>query len=310
MPNKEKILVIKLSALGDFIQTFGIMRAIREHHPESHITLLTTKPYASLGKKSPYTDSVIIDDRPKFYQTLKWFQLRQTFNNKKFNRVYDLQCNDRTSIYFKLFSTKPEWFGTTKGASHRNTSPTRKAGLAFYGHKQTLELADIKNIQIDEMQWMETDISKFNITKPYALIASGCAPTRPEKRWAAKHYGSLCRKLIKRGLQPVLLGTNDDKEATDEIVAICPEAVNLTGQTNLFDIAPLARQAAIAIGNDTGPMHFCGPTGCQTLTLFSGSSDPKRHKPLGDNVHTLQKDNINKLNVEEVSEKIDSILKF
>ncbi len=302
---QSKILVIKLSALGDFVQTLGPMKAIRDHHPEDHITLLTTKSYVDLAKQSGYFNDIIIDKRPKLFQLHTWFNLAQKLNAKKFNRVYDLQCNDRTNIYFKLFLKKPEWVGIAKGASHQNTNPDRKSDLAFYGHKQTLALAGITDIKIDQMKWVDSNISKFNLKNPYALIVPGCAPTRPEKRWSTAHYGELCNSLVTQGIQPVLLGTSNEKNVTDAISKLCPSALNLTGQTTLFDIVPLARQATFAVGNDTGPMHFIGPTGCKTLVLFSGLSDPKRHRPLGKNVHTIQNDNINNISVEQTLEQIN-----
>ncbi len=305
MTDTNKVLVIKLSALGDFVQCFGAMRAIRNNHSNANITLLTTKPYADLAQQSGYFNDVIIDTRPKLFQLKSWLHLGQKLNTEKFNRVYDLQCNDRTNIYFKLFLKKPEWFGTAKGASHRNISPTRKNDLAFYGHKQTLALAGIKNVKIDKLKWMNTDISAFPLTTPYVLITAGCAPSRPEKKWDSQNYGNLCIALVNQGLQPVLLGTESEKDINKNIVEHCPEALDLTQKTNLFDIPTLARKAAFAIGNDTGPMHFIGPTNCKALVLFSGSSDPKRHRPLGENVDTIQQENINDISVKYVLGKLN-----
>ncbi len=59
----KKILVIRLGALGDFVLSFGPFAAIRAQHPEAHITLLTTAPFARLGRLSPWFDAVVIDPR-------------------------------------------------------------------------------------------------------------------------------------------------------------------------------------------------------------------------------------------------------
>jgi ADP-heptose:LPS heptosyltransferase len=53
-----RILVIKLSALGDFIQASGPMKALRAHHPDAHITLLTTDPYVAMGQATGWFDEV------------------------------------------------------------------------------------------------------------------------------------------------------------------------------------------------------------------------------------------------------------
>ena len=134
---QSNILVIKLSALGDFIQALGPMAAIRKHHKNSKITLLTTAPYKAFAEKCGYFDEIWIDERPGWANITSWINLRKRLNHENFTRVYDLQNNNRTSIYFKLFSKKPEWVGTVKGASHRNHSPQRTAGHAFDGHVQT-----------------------------------------------------------------------------------------------------------------------------------------------------------------------------
>lgn len=303
-PKTQNILVIKLGALGDFIQSLGAMRGVRAHHQDAKITLLTTKPFVALAEKSKYFDEIIIDERPKFYQLQKWLVLRNKLNDGAFCRVYDLQNNDRTGIYFKLMSPRPEWVGTAKGASHRNISPARTQGLAFYGHQQTLALGGVSDISIDTLNWIEADISKFNLKNPYALLVAGSAPTRPEKRWPASYYAEIASQLVSHNIQPVLIGTDDEGALLNEIKARCPEAVNLGGQTSLYDIPALTRGAQFALGNDTGPMHLIAPSGTNTLVLFSRHSNPKRHAPLGDKVQTLQVDNLEDLTVQAVMDKL------
>lgn len=306
--SQEKILVIKLSALGDFVQALGPMRAIREHHKNAHITLLTTKQFVTLAEKSGYFNDIIIDYRPKFYQFLKWKNLCASLNAGHFTRVYDLQNNDRTQIYFNMMRPKPEWVGVAKGASHRNTSPERISGLAFYGHVQTLGLAGIKNITIDTLDWISTDISSLHIPEKYALIVAGSAAQHPEKRWPARHYATLCKALSDKDITPILLGTIDEKSVTDEIAAHCQNVINLNGKTSLFDIVTLAKNATFAVGNDTGPMHMIAPTGCNTIVLFSKKSHPQYHAPLGKNVTCLQEDSLKNLQPKTVLEKIDLFL--
>ncbi len=297
MPStQEKILVIKLSALGDFIQNLGLMRAIREHHKNAHITLLTTKPYKTLGQECGYFDDIIIDPRPKFYQFAKWINLKNKLNDGQFTKIYDLQINDRTTLYHKLLRNNPDWIGQL------DKETRDKSGMAFYRHQKMLKKADINDAEIDQMVWMKGDIANLPLKSPYALIVPGCAPTRPEKRWPAPHYSALCNVLISQNILPVLIGTQDEAEILNEISKNCPNALNLLGQTALFDIAPLARGAQIAIGNDTGPMHIIGPTNCPSIVLFSGHSDPERHAPLGDNIQTIQKDNIADISVDQVLE--------
>ncbi len=300
--NHTKILVIKLSALGDFIQALGPMQAIKKHHKNAHITLLTTPPFLKFAQKCGYFDEIKIDNKPSALNIPAWLRFRSYLNAQNFTRVYDLQNNDRSSLYFKLFKGKnrPQWVGTAKGASHRNTSKSRTQSHAFDGHVQTLNIANIKDIPIDTLDWIDEDISNFDLSAPYVLLVPGCAPQHPQKRWSKENYASLANELSKRGFQPVLLGTKDEHEINKYIARACPNALNLTQETSLFQIAALGQKAAGAIGNDTGPMHLISATACPCLGLFSGYSDKIKHAPNGKNVQILQESNLKNLTLETV----------
>lgn len=305
----QNILVIKLGALGDFIYATGAMAAIRKHHPQDKITLLTTKPFENMARDCGYFDDVIIDKRPKIFDLAGWLSLRKALNDRHFTRVYDLQNNDRTALYFKLFSPKPEWVGTAKGASHRNTSPDRSAGHAFYGHRQTLALAGIETVELDKLLWMDSDLGHLPLQKPYVLIVPGCSPTHPEKRWPIPHFRSLIAKLILRGFQPVILGSKDDAEITAKVVRGLG-VLDLTGKTALVDLPALARGAIAAIGNDTGPMHMSAVTGCPVVILFTTQTS-KIHKhapPKPTGVRALEAHDMNDISVQSVWDSFQSLI--
>lgn len=295
MSKTPHILIIKLGAFGDFVQALGPMKAIRAHHPDARLTLLTTKPFTELARQSGYVDDIWIDERPKWHQPKSWIKLKERLDHGKFTRVYDLQNNDRTALYFKLMTPKPEWVGAAKGASHENASPDRTRGHAFDGHIQTLAQAGITDVHIDTLDWLTGRIDSFDLPERYVLIVPGAAPARPLKRWPAKHYGALCRQLMDRDLTPVLIGGEHEVAIARDIRRYCPEAIDLSDQTAVTDLPALARGARFAIGNDTGPMHMIGPTGCPALVLFSSDSDPARHKPIGQSVETLQEKDLNDL---------------
>src|SRR6266567_1850129 len=61
----RRILVIRLSAFGDFIQSLGPMAAIRDHHKGDRISLLTTRPFVAFAEELGLFDEVLVDDRPK-----------------------------------------------------------------------------------------------------------------------------------------------------------------------------------------------------------------------------------------------------
>src|SRR5207245_844289 len=80
-PMRRQILVIKLSALGDFVQALGPATAIRRHHARDEITLLTTRAFAELAQQSGLFDRIAIDRRPKLFDVTGWLALRRIFRD-------------------------------------------------------------------------------------------------------------------------------------------------------------------------------------------------------------------------------------
>ena len=75
MSAAQRVLVIKLGAMGDFVQASGPFAAIRAHHPKAQITLLTTAAFAHFAEESPWFDTVWCDRRPKRWNLAGWWDL-------------------------------------------------------------------------------------------------------------------------------------------------------------------------------------------------------------------------------------------
>jgi ADP-heptose:LPS heptosyltransferase len=298
----QRILVIRLSALGDFIMALPAMAAIRRHHPSADITLLTTKPLAELGKRSGWFNHVEIDTKPGWRNLSAWVRLRGWLRTGRFERVYDLQSQDRTAIYFRLFwpGRRPEWSGIAKGASHRHTDRNRRRMHALDIHAAQLAVAGIADIPPPDLSWLDEKVSKLGLPSRIALLVPGSAPHRPAKRWPTEHYAALAQRLVDAKITPVVIGTAEEKELADVIRALCPKARDLTGQTSLFQLAALARKAVVAVGNDTGPMHLIAMVGCRVVSLFSDESNPVRSAPRGE-VTMLHRPDLADLAVDEVA---------
>jgi len=276
----ERILVIRLGALGDFVLSAGPFAAIRRHHPDAHIVLLTAEPYADLARAAPWFDEVWIDKRPEWWDVPGWWALRQRLRGGGFARVYDLQTSDRSSFYFRLMGPgRPEWSGVARGASHPDDNPERRRIHTVERQAEQLRRAGIEEVPPPDLSWVEADTARFGVPEPYVLLVPGGAPHRPDKRWPARAYRALAKELIDRGYTPVVLGTGSESEAAATIQRTVPKVRSLVGRTDFTDVVGLARGAAAAVGNDTGPMHLIAAVGCPSVVLFSGASNPLRTAP-------------------------------
>lgn len=303
MSASEEILIIKLSALGDFVLSLGSCQAIRKHHPDARITLLTTKPYQALAKASGLFDDVWLDARPAVWQVTALLALRRRLRSRRFVRVYDLQRNDRSGFYFRLIGQpKPEWVGKVAGCSHRYLQPNDQTLHISTREAQQLALAGITDIAPADLTFADEDLSGLGLPDRYVILVPGGAPHRPAKRWPMERYAELACWVAARGYSPVLLGTAAEEESLDLISALCPNALNLCGRTNLLQIATLAKSASLAIGNDTGPMHLIAPAGCPLVSLFSYESDPAKVSPRGAEVTILRRPSLEELTLAEVTD--------
>lgn len=296
---RNRVLVIKHGALGDVVMALGPMAAIRAHHADARITVLTTAPYAAFLRLSPLADEVWIDERPRAWRLDRVIALARRLRGGRFDRVYDLQTSDRSSLYFRLLGTpKPEWSGTARGCSHPHTDPARDRMHTLDRQRAQLTLAGIAEVPNANLDWATADLGRFELPARYALLAPGGAAHRSEKRWPAERFGALARRLADRGMAVVLVGA--ERDALGAVRAVCPAAIDLGGATSLPELAALARGAVLAVGNDSGPMHLAAVAGCPTLVLFSAASDPDLTAPRGPAVTILRADRLAELDVEEV----------
>ena len=302
----NRILVIKLGALGDFVLAFKPFAAIRAAHRGAEITLLTTAPFAEFARVAPWFDRVVVDGRPRPWDLPGLLRLRRTLYG--FDMVFDLQTSDRSGWYFRL-AGRPAWSGIARGCAFPHANPGRNAMHTVERQREQLDMAGITQFPQPDTRWLTTvkpppleeggwgrgathaaaGASGPSPRPPsrggsehYAVLIPGSAPHRPRKRWPAGRFGELAAVLAGHGLTPVVVGTAADGSHAATIRDVCPLVVDLTGRTTLLDLGRTLAGAAVVIGNDTGPTHLAAALGTPTIALFSADSDPALTRPRGD----------------------------
>lgn len=294
-----RILVIKHGALGDLIQSLDACHALRLHHATAELVLMTSPAYAALARAIPWFDRVWLDERPPPWRLGAWWAVRARFLAEGFDRVYDLQCSSRTARYFRMIPRRrrPEWVGAGPGCSHPNpdfsASPSNRQKMAAQ-----LAAAGVPAPGPANLSWLTAPVEHLDLPERFALMVPGCSPHLPHKRWPAQRYGLLARRLAERGLASVVVGTGVDQGAIDGVRAAAPGVVDLGGRTTLFELAAVARQAAVAVGNDTGATFLASAVGTPTLMLMSSHTDPLVSEPWGPGARWLKRDDISDISVE------------
>ena len=298
----RRILIIKLGALGDFVQALGPMPEIRRQHAGDKITLLTTPRYAELASQTQLFDDVLIDSRPKALDLRGWYTLRRRLRRLGFDRVYDFQTSDRSGIYGWLFrpGKMPEWSGIVWRCSHPHANKKRDRQHTMDRQAEQLLMAGIYPVSLTPWLPAAGSLPAAVAGTRFAMLIPGSSPRHLAKRWPAQHYGELARKLKDAGYLPVLVGVHGEAELGRAISHLCPEAMDLIGRTDVAALAALAKAAALTVGNDTGATHVAAAGGNPVVVMFSQNSDPRLCAPRGKLVRVLMEPELADLSVERV----------
>ena len=316
----RKILVIKLSALGDFVLALAAMKKIREVHKGAHITLLTTPPFEALAKACPYFNAVETDGRPQGLG--EWLVLRRRIKAARYDRVYDLQTSAQSARIFHMLSPfPPEWSGIAAGCSLPHKNPNRNRMHTLERQADQLKYAGIwpdaptepGSAPGPDLSWVLPKPTQIRPVpggvrpRPYVLFVPGGSAHRLDKRWPAERYGQLGKILAERGYDVVIIGGPQESALARQIQREVGQARDLTGRTDFAKVAVLGAKASLVVGNDTGPLHLAAATGSPTVVLFSSASDPELAAPRG-HVTVLRSGNLGDLSVAEVLQAANALL--
>jgi heptosyltransferase-2 len=112
----------------------------------------------------------------------------------------------------------------------------------------------------------------------------GLAPTTARgnaKRWPADRFGELARRLIGRGLRPLVVVGPGEEAIAAELASTAGHDLPVAGPgLDVAGLAGLIARLGVLVGNDSGPMHLATSVGTPAVAIF-GPSDPNRTAPLG-----------------------------
>jgi ADP-heptose:LPS heptosyltransferase len=309
----KKILVIKLSALGDFVLALAAMKKIRQAHRRAHITLLTTPPFEALAKACPYFNAVEVDGKPEGLGA--WLALRRRLKAARYDRVYDLQTSSASARIFHLLQPgAPEWSGIAFGCALPHKNRNRDHMHTLERQADQLKYAGIWPDAPTEpgaapppdLSWVLGKpalgrAAPVTRPRPFVMLIPGGSAHRLDKRWPAERFGELAERLHARGYDIVIIGGLQEGPVARTIQRHVKTARDLTGRTDFASIAAMGAKAALVVGNDTGPLHLAAATGAPTIVLFSKASDPGLSAPRG-HVTVLQAQDLAALEVDAVAQ--------
>ncbi|MEO1925182.1 MAG: glycosyltransferase family 9 protein [Gammaproteobacteria bacterium] len=284
-----KILIIKLGALGDIITSIAIVNQILKHHDKDEIYLLTGSGFKDLFLNFKKLN-VFSFERKGLLNTLKtilWIR------KHRFGRIYDLQSNDRTTIYCAL-SRSPFRAGNHPRFPYHVHPKNKFVGEchSFERLNQVIESAGIKPAPpLPFLPILDQTVEKVSVwlhkhelnKKPFVLLHAGSSPLHLNKRWP---YFSELASTLGKNLNIVWVGGSDDVELNKTLSRNI--GINATNAFDILGLVELGKRAKFAITNDSAPMHILSCSQIPVFGLF-GPTYARRTHALGqiDNVITV-----------------------
>jgi len=298
--DSDRILVVRLSSLGDVLLAAPALRSLRSRFPTAQIDFLTSSPYASLAAALPGVDRVLEFDKKRgVREFLRWqFRLFRT----RYSVIVDLQ-NDWRSAFWRILSFPPLWVKAKRYRIQRFLlihfrknlySRVLPVPLRYLAALDSLRCQDDGKgleLRIPEhiLRMMLQRLESESIVGKRAWIL--CPGSRhATKQWLPEKWVELARALLSKEYQILLLGDSTDRELVEEIAAeVMDKRVFLFLDLDPLQAGALTKLSACVVSNDSGLMHLAAAVGTPVVALFGPTVEQFGFFPFRAEAEVLQK---------------------
>jgi len=285
-----KILIVKLGALGDVINTLPLVINLRNKMGACVHWLVEPLSYP-LVRCHPDVHATILFEKRHWKSTL--VNVLRQLRQEKFDLALDLQRIVKSGGFcLAAHANRKIGFDYRRCKELTWLLPFERIPPAdpnAHMLDQYLEFARHLGISDPQVQWnipLPCHCA-FNLPAQYAVLNVGAS--KSANRWFPEKFARLADLLEKNLRLPcVLTGGPDDGDFGRQIVAIARSSpIDLTGRTKLLELVEVLRKALVVVSCDTGPMHLAVALNRQVVALF-GPANPRRTGPYRG--HVIQKD--------------------
>ncbi|MFQ5900524.1 MAG: glycosyltransferase family 9 protein [Thermodesulfobacteriota bacterium] len=297
-----RILIIKLSSIGDVVHTLPSLYALKELLPDSQVDWLVEEEAHDLLCCHPMIDKLWISKRKRWLndplngEGLKgMYHLIKGIRERRYDLVIDFQGLFKSGMAAFLSGGKVRLgYDKVREFSHYFLND-RLSPFDPEIHAVDRYLNIVKSLgwKGEEAKFV-IPIDDDNRERVKGLLRSqGLAHIEriilvsPKARWETKLWGKakfagLCDKLIENfKREVVILGGKADREYIRGIISLMKNrAIDLSGQTDLRELACLMSLSPLAVCVDSGPMHIADAVSSRVIALF-GPTSPRRTGPYG-----------------------------
>jgi lipopolysaccharide heptosyltransferase II len=296
-----KILVVRLSSIGDIILTTPLLRSLRAAYPEARITFLIKKQFEELLSASPFVDELITFDTKEGFESLR--KIKHFLREQRYDLYLDIHKNWRSrylrfclhagkiTSYRKLIlkRTLLIWFKINlykqiKPVYQRYFDSVRHLGIHYDGLGTEIHLPADRSEKIRMM------LSEAGYDFDGPLITLCPSATYFNKRWGSEGFVETARHLIReKSAFIVVLGGKEDTELCVSIASdIGPRATSMAGLLSLSGSAALLHSSTMIIANDSGLLHMAQSQKRPVVGIYGATTRELGYFPIEQNSTVIE----------------------
>lgn len=314
LSSPPRILIVRLSALGDVIHTLPVLATLRHTYPNAMIGWLVEPEAAVLLEHHPDINHLHIWNRRQWLHWLKsprhWSQLlhalglfQRELAHIGYDVVVDTQGLFKSGLisYLSQIPQRLGFAGAREGASlfynrqvkrpYPEKSPTHVVTEAYFeltkamGCDHQVRQYPLPPPSVDSQQLVDKHLHTLLPNRPMIVIAP--ATTWVSKTWPEANWRELVLQLtLKTPANLVFVGTADDHNLVHELIKSVPtdyqrRCKNLAGHTTLPQLQALLNQADVVVGCDSLTVHLAGALNRPRVVGLYGPTSWQRTPPPG-----------------------------
>jgi lipopolysaccharide heptosyltransferase I len=327
LPDAPRILLVRLSAIGDAIHTLPLLCALRDRFPRASITWVVEERAAALLRNHAALDELVELPRGWLKSPGRVWQLRRQLRGR-FDLAIDAQGLTKSAVVAWLAGTRQRiGFGTPWGrelsrwlnnqlvdtvrphAVDRHLELLRPLGIESPAVRFDVPETEIDRTAAEEV--VDSHLRRAPGVSPgivetlsdtipgltpgarqeisaFAVIAPGAG--WPSKVWPAERFAAVAAYLGNRRQLPTLVISGNEQERTwaAQIAAGSGGHARPAPAMSLTGVAALIRRARLFVGSDTGPLHLAAAVGTPCVALY-GPWPAEKHGPYGPRHIAIQK---------------------
>lgn len=293
-----RVILTRLSALGDVVHTWPLAEALRSRRPAIHLTWVVEEPLRPLVAGHPAVDAVLTVatrrwrraplDLATRHELGRW---RTAVRELEPDCCLDPQGTAKSALLCRLTGarrrvglSRPWRREILAGLAYTETLP----GPPGRQHVVAANLEFVRCLGLDPPSEGAVPDGRWLLEGPLrevpAVADSGDAIVLPQTGGAGKDLpvetlAEVARGLAEDGLRTTVAWGPGEIDRARAVVELCPNAV-LAPPTSILELAGLFARAAVVVGGDTGPVHLAASLGTPTVAVFL-TTDAVRNRPLG-----------------------------